>query len=424
MPQLRWNSPFVQNALAGLVLGLTAGIYVALSTLGAGGGPAFFSGLISSPLLNRFGPAICSSVGAAGYIIYTGSLWYFAKTGRLGFPVAAAVIMGLGCSIIQAAVGYVIMSYPEERHKGRYIMISQMLSFLCSMFSSIVPLAIDTNNLSASGVPPSVYITFIVLMALATILALFILPPEKVRRDDGSAIAIVPRASFLSNMKGLIKALMDVKLLLLVPGMLATEIHLVYLGSTNSYHNDARVRCLNGFVALLVALPINFFLSWMLDHTQWTRRVRGVIATSFIAVFLIGAYIAEICRTYKWNRHIAGPNMDWNDPGYAGVLILYIINWVACSLVLNLVMWFLGTLSNDPEKCAHYSGLTRALLGLGQGIIFGLDAADIPYKDEAGALLALYSTAMIGMLLSALFIVPETKYFEEEHVIIPKYVQE
>lgn len=40
------------------------------------------------------------------------------------------------------------------------------------------------------------------------------------------------------------------------------------------------------------------------------------------------------------------------------------------------------------------------------------------YKGEASELLAFYSTAMIRMLLSAWFIVPETKYFEEEHVSI------
>ncbi|KAL8992405.1 MAG: hypothetical protein Q9169_007130, partial [Polycauliona sp. 2 TL-2023] len=40
MPTLRLNDPLVQNALAGTIIGLGPGMYLAILVLGAGGGPA------------------------------------------------------------------------------------------------------------------------------------------------------------------------------------------------------------------------------------------------------------------------------------------------------------------------------------------------------------------------------------------------
>lgn len=37
-PQLRYHSPWVQNLISGIGVGASAGIYVALNLLGAGGG--------------------------------------------------------------------------------------------------------------------------------------------------------------------------------------------------------------------------------------------------------------------------------------------------------------------------------------------------------------------------------------------------
>jgi hypothetical protein len=38
LPQLRYHSPWVQNFISGIGVGASAGIYVALNLLGAGGG--------------------------------------------------------------------------------------------------------------------------------------------------------------------------------------------------------------------------------------------------------------------------------------------------------------------------------------------------------------------------------------------------
>jgi len=292
----------------------------------------------------------------------------------------------------------------------------QVVLYMCSLFASTIPLAIDANSPDTDKVPTAVYATFVVLMASAVVLALFILPADKVRRDDGTKVAVMPKMTFKEAFQGSLVAFKDWRLLLLVPAMMSTEIHLVYIGVANGWHNNSRTRSLNSFCSLVVAIPLNLFLGWLLDRKTWSRKTRAYVGTCFVGVFLIGAYIAEVVRTRDWHRHSKGPNMDWNSPDFAGQFILFMISWNSSGLVLNLVTWYLGAMSNDPVVCAHYSGLCRAFLGVGQGMVFGIDAAGVPFMNEAGAMLALMASSILGMLVFAWKCMEETRYFKEDHV--------
>lgn len=125
------------------------------------------------------------------------------------------------------------MAYAEERHKGMYVGIMQIVHYICSFVASAIPLGIDAENAEANSVPTAVYGTFVALMCCAVIMGCFILPPEKVKRDDGTAIAAIPTMTFKEAFIGSIKSVADWRILLLVPALLSTEIHLVYLGVVN-----------------------------------------------------------------------------------------------------------------------------------------------------------------------------------------------
>jgi hypothetical protein len=75
----------------GILVGLTAGLYVALNLLGAGGGKPssahtvqvvnsllcavwFFSASFGGSILNTIGPAITAFLGVIGYMIYVNAL--------------------------------------------------------------------------------------------------------------------------------------------------------------------------------------------------------------------------------------------------------------------------------------------------------------------------------------------------------------
>jgi hypothetical protein len=109
----------------------------------------------------------------------------------------------------------------------------QAVLYSCGTIAQIIPLAIDANNPNANHVPTAVYGTFLALMCCAIILGCSVLPPEEVQRDDGTMIAEIPVMTYEEAIRGSIKCIMDWRLLLLVPGMMSTETHLVYLGVVN-----------------------------------------------------------------------------------------------------------------------------------------------------------------------------------------------
>jgi hypothetical protein len=117
---------------------------------------------------------------------------------------------------------------------------------------------------------------------------------------------------------------------------------------------------------------------------------------------------------------MAGSQMDWTSGDFAGQLILFTIAWNSSDMVLNLATWYLGAMSNDPLMCANYSGLSRCLLSVGQGMMFGIDASGVPFTHEAGAMLAMFTSSIMGFLAFNYFCMEETRYYKEDHVSFTK----
>ena len=221
------------SVIIGVCVGLTAGLYVALNLLGAGGGRPnsaqtvqvvnallcaiwFFSSAFGGSILNTIGPALTAFFGIIGYIIYVGSLWYFDQTGKEGFPIFAGVAIGISAGLIFVVMGYIAMSYSEEKERGTFITISINLQAIGAAVGGIIPLIINRKSATTEGVPMAVYVTFIVLMGVGCGLAFLLLPPEKVIRDDGTNIAPIHARGLLEELKGNLEAFKDWRLLIMV----------------------------------------------------------------------------------------------------------------------------------------------------------------------------------------------------------------
>ncbi|KAH6670604.1 hypothetical protein B0J14DRAFT_628416 [Halenospora varia] len=430
MPQFRYRSPFWQNFLSGLTIAFTAGIYVALNLLGAGGGQPdsaqistrlnatlnaiwVLSSALGSVVLHTVGPGITAFIGVAGYIIYVGGLWYLSNTGKAAFPYFSSVCIGISAGLIFVTNGYIMLSYPEEKEKGLYVTTGFGLLAVGEIIGGIIPLLISRNNDSDGGVPNAVYIAFIVIMFLTAIAGLFILPPNKIKRDDGSKIAEMKYRGIWAELKSNLADLCDKRILIMIPCFLLAETYLVYLGSVNAFYNNLRTRCLLSFMSVK-----------LLDHDAWKRKTRALLGLAYVAIPLTAAWIWEMVRVRNYDRHNPPTPMDWTDDGFAAIFVLFMINWISSTLWQYVIMYFLGTLTNDPIKGSHYAGGFRACLAAGEAVIFGLDSLLIPYIKEAGIIFAFYLTGICIYIYMAIFVVEETKYFQEENVVVPTHVLE
>ncbi|KAJ5979915.1 hypothetical protein N7481_007213 [Penicillium waksmanii] len=394
------------RVLIGVLVGLTAGLYVSLNLLGAGGGKPnsastvqvvnatlctvwFFSASFGGTILNTIGPAITACIGVIGYIIYVGSLMYFDNTGKSGFPIFAGAAVGISAGLIFVTMGSIAMSYSEEQDRGAYITMSVNLQAVGSVIGGIIPLIINKDSSETTGVPPAVYIVFMVMMGVGACAAFLLMPPSRVIRDDGTQIAPVKSRGFKEELKANLEIFRDWKLLIMVPAFLPAETFLVYGGSVNAYHNNLRTRCLLSFLAVVIQIPCGILLQYVLDNKKWKRRNRAFLGLAMVGIPLIGAWIWEIIRVRNYDRHNPpAQGLDWTEPNFWPIL-----------------------------------GVFRGFLGAGEAICFGVDSLKVPFMKEAAVIFTFYTTGVLIFTYIATFHIKDTEYFNgEDDVVIPKHV--
>lgn len=159
----------------------------------------------------------------------------------------------------------------------------------------------------------------------------------------------------------------------------------------------------------------------------------------------MAAWIWEIIRVRNYDRSNPPPvGLDWTDPSFGPIFVLFMLNSVASSLWQYIILYFLGTLTNSPRKSANYAvsnprleptvlvprctlthlkGVFRGFLGAGEAICFGLDSISVPYIKEAGVIFCFYATGILVFAYLAGCHIQETEYFTgEEGVVVPKHV--
>lgn len=131
-----YASPTVQLLMVSFVCFLCPGMFNALQGLGGGGQVdtsaqtaantalnsvfavvAFFSGTVA----NRLGLRLTLAVGGIGYCIYSASFLSYSHNQNFGFVVFAGAFLGFCAGLLWTAQGAIMMSYPPEKLKGRYI---------------------------------------------------------------------------------------------------------------------------------------------------------------------------------------------------------------------------------------------------------------------------------------------------------------
>ncbi|KAF2260329.1 hypothetical protein CC78DRAFT_589839 [Lojkania enalia] len=268
----------MQNVISGLWICASAGMYVVLSLLGAGGGRPdstqvaqvvnatlcsvwFFSSSFGGSILNKLGPGVTMYIGVqtAGMVFIT--------------------------------AGYISTAYPEEKEKGSYATMLINLQALGTIIGGIIAVIINRNTDTAAGVPRPVYISFI--MICGGLLGLLLLRPQKLGRDDGSVTAVNPAKAYLNNL---------------------------------------RTRSLLSFVAVVLQIPAGWALQWILDRPYWGRHKRGLIGLATVAVPMLGAWTWEMIRTRNYNRNNLPYNpTDWDEPSFGWIFVLFMMTWVSAN---------------------------------------------------------------------------------------------
>jgi hypothetical protein len=199
--------------------------------------------------------------------------------------------------------------------------------------------------------------------------SIFLIKPEKVRRDDGTPLAVFKSLTMMEEVKGALVHFKDWRILLIAEAIFCCEFPLSIIPAINAAHFNPRTRALNSVCFYAISPPLCILISWMLDWKKFDRRTRGFYTIVFVYIILIVSWggLFGFLTAKKWTEDLPVGGADWTDDGYGGhwcflcALGLY-TPFIVSSLVVDevsrltihlsefLVMWIMALCKCSQEK--------------------------------------------------------------------------
>lgn len=418
---LPYNHATVQVIVVAFVCFMCPGMFNALNGLGGNGLPAEYTstaancnvalyatfsvfGFFGGSFVNRLGAKWVIAFGGIGYALYSGAYLCFDHTQNKGFVIAAGAILGVCAGLLWAGQGVIVLSYATEDLKGTYVTIFWAIFNVGAVIGSIVPLAQNVHNDHAGGVTDGTYAGFLALMLFGAILALALLPTDKVQKADGSRVIVKKNPTWWSEFFAMYKALIsNPEIILLFPLFFSSNWFYTYqFNEFNAALFNVRTRSLNSL--LYWAAQIFGALGWgyILDWKFTSRRIRARVYHLILFVITMALWGGGLKVEQRATREefLAGtiPLWDWTDRGYIGPMFLYIFYGMYDAIYQTYCYWLMGTLSNSSRKLAIYAGFYKGLQSAGAVVVWRLDAIGLPFKNVFASTWAL----CVGGLLIAL----------------------
>ncbi|KAL1953724.1 hypothetical protein VTO42DRAFT_2323 [Malbranchea cinnamomea] len=404
-----YASPWSQLLIVAFVCFLCPGMFNAVQGLGAGGSldasavnkanTALYStfavvGFFAGSIANRLGLRITLFFGGFGYFLYIASLLSYEKNGNVGFVVFAGALLGVCAGCLWCAQGTVMMSYPEERSKGKFISWFWIIFNLGSVIGSLVPLAQNIQN-KGNEVNDGTYIAFMVLMFLGFVLAFSLSNIKNVRRSDGSHVIAMKNPSWKSELLGLWEVLRsDTYIVLLFPMFWSSNWFTTYqFNCVNLAKFTIRTRSLNNVLYWTFQMVGASVFGYLLDtrYVRRTLRARGGLILLFSITMGIwgGGYAFQKgytrAQVAAWDKEaeeggfVSPHRLDWENNDYIGPMFLYIFYGFYDAAYQTCSYWFMGSLSNNSRKLAHFAAFYKGIQSAGAAVTWALDLDEIEY---------------------------------------------
>ncbi|KAJ2508404.1 hypothetical protein IWW47_000630 [Coemansia sp. RSA 2052] len=364
-----------------------------------------FSGLFGGAIVNKFGVRFTMFTGGLMFALYSASYIYINHTGNSWFTIWAGAMLGLGAGVFWTAQGMIMMSYPLENEKGKFITIFWVIFNLGGVLGGVVLLLTNYNH--EGPLSDAAYAAFLAIEVCGSFCALVLAPPSKVNRSDGSSIEIKKVENILDDAMAILRLFADPMMLLLIPMMFSSNFYYSYqFGPYNGSLFTTRTKGFNNIWYWGAQMATSFALTKLLDHQSLSRKLRALIgvAITFCAVNGVWAGTLEIQSRYTHGASAAGLTdypggaIDFRDTARAaGPCILYACMGIQDALWNNMAYWLLGTITNDATKLARYAGFYKAIQSIGAAVSWQLDAKNVAFKTQLVVNWALLDVAAVLM---------------------------
>ncbi|SMY21387.1 unnamed protein product [Zymoseptoria tritici ST99CH_1A5] len=425
-----YASPRAQLLLVAFVCFLCPGMFNAVNGLGGGGqldpkpsndsNTALYStftvvGFFAGTITNTIGIRWAMSFGGIGYSVYVSAYLAYNYTQNYAYITFAGALLGVCAGILWSAQGAIMMSYPLESEKGRFISWFWMIFNLGGVIGSLVPLGANINTTSDSSVSNGTYIGFLVLTFSGGLLAWTLVDAKKVVRSDGSRVILMKNPTWKTELIGLWTTLRaEPYIVFLFPMFFASNWFYTYqFNGVNLAQFNTRTRALNSTLYWTAQIFGALVYGYFLDLKSFRRTVRAKAAwVSLFALTMIvwgGGYAFQTTYTRASNA-----SLDWEDRAYIGPMFLYIFYGFYDAAWQTAVYWFMGAITNNGRTLANYAGFYKGIQSAGAAVMWAVDGQKAPYMNMFASCWALLCGSLILALPVMIWRIKDTVPIETD----------
>ncbi|PVH97452.1 MFS general substrate transporter [Periconia macrospinosa] len=419
-----YASPEAQLILVSFVCFLCPGMFNALNGLGGAGqieknayasntsNCALYAtfavvGFFAGTVTNTMGIRFALSFGGLGYCIYVSSFLCFKYTQNLGYVIFSGLLLGCCAGILWCAQGAIMMSYPEEKLKGRYISWFWVIFNLGAVIGGVITLGLNINQKTKqnSSVNTATYVGFLILTSMGAALSWTLVDAKHVVRRDGTKIILMKHPTWRSEIRGLWETLRnDSYIVLLFPMFFSSNWFYTYqFNDVNGPNFNVRTRALNNILYWLAQMFGALAFGFALDFPNIRRTIRAKAAWLAMLILTFAVWGGGYVFQRGFTREVSGPIYDWTDKGYIGPMFLYILYGFYDAAWQTCVYWFMGAITNNSRKLANFAGFYKGIQSSGAAISWRLDGFQ---NGSKSSFMGLFASCWILLAASLVIALP------------------
>ncbi|KAK8846878.1 hypothetical protein IAR55_005968 [Kwoniella newhampshirensis] len=372
---LAFCGPAMADAISGLGGGGQATPYTVNAATCASYCAVAVISLLGGPLASRMGIKGMLIAGASTFAINGSAYYVNSRYGVQWYLIFGRFLYGAGFGFWYVAEAAIILSYPEEGRRGKYLAIWVGSRNLGQLVGGSISLARNAKRAAAGAIATSTYLIFVAIEAVGFPVSFLISPPHKVRRSDGVPIVLAAKQPWKIEFLNLARAIVAPRMLLLMPIGFYSYFYGGVLSTYLTNHFSVRARALSSFIVpsgIIVFTAL--YGRFILDNKRWTQRRRAQIGFVVFMVPSLASFGWLCANQAKFMHTKTSTKYDWNASGWANAYIPFYIMQVCGYLCQTFIYWLISCFTTDVAGNARNGGIFRCVEAVGQAVSYGINS--------------------------------------------------
>jgi len=364
-----------------------------------------FGGFVAPGFANKFGPRVAMFAGGGFYALFSLSLLLAGpyKAVPYVFCTICAALVGVGAAILWTGQAMMVLSYPTEYEKGKYISTFWVLFNLGAVIGGIQSWLTNLNGESKDGGGASMFYLYIAECLVATVAVWTLKPLDQVIRSDGTRCEAPVPSSPMEEIRKFCSVLTDKRVLALIPLFIYSNwFYAFQLTSFSGGTFDTGASGLAGALywgAQMVGAKV---LGCIMDNPNFSTGKRAYLAIGKSVVLISISWVWGIFanRSYHLDDALVPDGqrvlLDWRDDRFVQAALLMTL-WGYCdALVQTWCYWVMMQIYTKAEDLGRVAAAFKLFQSVASAVSFFLGYAHLSATDQLWIAIVLFVISVPG----------------------------